>query len=162
MQDAGFRVTLVGHSLGAGAAALMALMFKHASVADVTCYAFATPNCVDLTLADECSGYVTSVVFRDDIVARFSPEALALLHREVTGFDLQSALQKVSPSASGLPSLAGSLSRKRMHAPERLAPYHAATFGFAVQGAQQDGNIDRAGSQLVSCRSRQTRLFALH
>ena len=97
MQDAGFRVTLVGHSLGAGAAALMALMFKAASVSNVTCYAFATPNCVDLALADECSGYVTSVVFRDDIVARFSPESLALLHRELTEFDLEPALQKVSP-----------------------------------------------------------------
>ena len=39
--------------------------------------------------------YVTSVVFRDDIVTRFSPEAIILLHDELQDFDLDAALKKV-------------------------------------------------------------------
>jgi len=47
-----------------------------------------------------CEEYVTSIVFRDDIIARFSPEALAGLHKQLLDLDLAAALQKVSPFAA--------------------------------------------------------------
>jgi hypothetical protein len=108
MGEAGYSIMLVGHSLGAGAAALMAMMYKRGGISHLSCYAFATPNCVSLSLAEGCDDYVTSVVFRDDIIARFSPEALAGLHRQLLDFDLATALQKV-PFALHLHVLTSSL-----------------------------------------------------
>ena len=96
MAEAGYCIRIVGHSLGAGAAAMLAIWLKRSGVEDVTCYAFATPNCVSLDLAEGCQDYVTSVVFRDDIIARFSPAALAKLHKELLDFDVETAVNKVS------------------------------------------------------------------
>ena len=97
MVEAGYRITIVGHSLGAGAASILALKYKQEGIKEVVCYAFATPNCVDLALAEQCAEeeLVTSVVFRDDIVARFSPEAVAGLLQELKDFNLDQALQDV-------------------------------------------------------------------
>ena len=95
MAEAGYSIKIVGHSLGAGAAAMLAMWLKRTGVKDVTCYAFATPNCVSLDLAQGCQDYVTSVVFRDDIIARFSPAALAKLHKELQDFDVETAVRKV-------------------------------------------------------------------
>ena len=64
-------VRIVGHSLGAGIAALLTLML-FSTVRDVHCYAFAPPPCVDMTLAEAAESCVTSVVLRDDIVCRAS------------------------------------------------------------------------------------------
>ena len=95
MAEAGYSIKIVGHSLGAGAAAMLAMWLKRSGVEDVTCFAFATPNCVSLDLAEDCEDYVTSVVFRDDIIARFSPHALARLHKELLDFDVETAIEKV-------------------------------------------------------------------
>jgi len=51
MGEAGYCVKVVGHSLGAGAAALLAMMYRQKGIGGVSCYAFATPNCVSLSLA---------------------------------------------------------------------------------------------------------------
>ena len=101
MSEAGFGITLVGHSLGAGAAALLAIWMRRSGIQNVTCYAFATPNCVSLELAEEGEEYITSVVFRDDIIARFSPASLAQLHKELQDFDVDQAVEKVSFQKDG-------------------------------------------------------------
>ena len=75
-----YRLTLIGHSLGAGAAALLAMMLQARGITNVHCYAFAPPMCCEPDLAAKCSDYVTSVVFRDDIIARWD----LLLHTAVS------------------------------------------------------------------------------
>ena len=95
MAEAGYSIVVVGHSLGAGAAAMLAIWLKQSGVEDVTCFAFATPNCVSLDLATGCQDYVTSVVFRDDIIARFSPAALAKLHKELQDLNVERAIKQV-------------------------------------------------------------------
>ena len=95
MAEAGYSIKVVGHSLGAGAAAMLAIWMKQSGIKNVICYAFATPNCVSLDLAEGCQDYVTGVVFRDDIIARFSPAAVAKLHKELLDFDVETAVKKV-------------------------------------------------------------------
>lgn len=75
---------------------MLALMLKAKGVERLRCFAFATPNCADFHIAESCEEYVTSVVFRDDIVSRFSPEALANLHRQLRDFNKDKALQEVA------------------------------------------------------------------
>lgn len=73
-----YRMTLIGHSLGAGAAALLAMMLQARGITNVHCYAFAPPMCCEPDLAAKCSDYVTSVVFRDDIISRCVPQCFPL------------------------------------------------------------------------------------
>ena len=73
-----YKMTLIGHSLGAGAAALLAMMLQARGITNVHCYAFAPPMCCEPDLAAKCSNYVTSVVFRDDIISRCVPQCFSL------------------------------------------------------------------------------------
>ena len=78
-----YQVTLVGHSLGAGAAALLAMMLRAKGITNMHCYAFAAPMCCEPDLAASCSDHVTSIVFRDDIISRYPP---CLHAQNLTGF----------------------------------------------------------------------------
>ena len=48
---------------------------------------------MDQKLAADCKDYITSVALRDDVVARFSPQALARLNEELHTFDVEPAMQ---------------------------------------------------------------------
>ena len=85
----GYRIRLVGHSLGGGVATLMGmLILKHldrmpglsqniASTQEETAalkvYAYGTPSCLDATLAESVNSFVTTVVLHDDVFPRLTP-----------------------------------------------------------------------------------------
>ena len=56
--SAGYRITLVGHSLGAGVASLWAAFLKRKGIGadSLACYAYEVPPCMDLRLAHFCKG----------------------------------------------------------------------------------------------------------
>lgn len=67
----GFRLRLVGHSLGGAIVSLLAMMLRKKSFKElgfspdiVTAVAYATPPCVSRELAESCSDYVTTVVMQ--------------------------------------------------------------------------------------------------
>lgn len=67
----GFRLRLVGHSLGGATASLLAIMLRKKSFRElgfspdiITAVAFATPPCVSKELAESCFDYVTTVVMQ--------------------------------------------------------------------------------------------------
>mmetsp|Transcript_23987 Transcript_23987/g.51859 ORF Transcript_23987/g.51859 Transcript_23987/m.51859 type:complete len:1409 (+) Transcript_23987:314-4540(+) len=83
----GYRIRIVGHSLGGGVAALLGILmlryFKKQSVKllddeFVRVYSYGTPSCVDAKLADHplTLGLVTSVVLHDDVVPRLTPTSV--------------------------------------------------------------------------------------
>ena len=76
------RVTLTGHSLGAGAAALLGVMWADFPL-EVRVVAIATPACMSLTMARAAAKNTLSVVHRDDIVPRWSLAAVEELRTEV-------------------------------------------------------------------------------
>ncbi|KAL5981379.1 hypothetical protein ACLOJK_015434 [Asimina triloba] len=76
-QHPGFRLRLVGHSLGGAAAALLAIMLRRRSEKElgfspdiVSAVGFGTPPCVPKELAETCASYVCTVVLQDDIIPR--------------------------------------------------------------------------------------------
>ena len=99
--SAGLPLTVVGHSLGAGTAAVATLellaqypgRFRTAGAAggepgcELECFAFACPPVFSAALNARCSGYVTSVVHSDDAVCRGSLHGLVALLNEVAGKD---------------------------------------------------------------------------
>lgn len=89
----GYKIRIVGHSLGGGVAALLGvLMLKHInknypdffkSVAHkedfLRVYGYGTPSCVDASLADSMRQFVTNVVLHDDVVPRLTPTSIRSL-----------------------------------------------------------------------------------
>lgn len=69
LHNEGYRIVFAGHSLGAGCAALLSIMLQK-EFADLECYAYAIPACVNYSVADSCNDFVHSIVLRDDCVPR--------------------------------------------------------------------------------------------
>ncbi|KAG7346309.1 FYVE zinc finger domain containing protein [Nitzschia inconspicua] len=84
----GYRIRLVGHSLGGGVATLMGiLVLKHLErfrelnhreltreeTAILKVYAYGTPSCLDAKLAASVNSFVTTVVLHDDVFPRLTP-----------------------------------------------------------------------------------------
>ncbi|XVF71969.1 hypothetical protein PTKIN_Ptkin12aG0082900 [Pterospermum kingtungense] len=97
----GFRLRLVGHSLGAATASLLAIMLRKKSKLElgfspdiVSAVGFATPPCVSKELAETCSDFVTTIVMQDDIVPRLSAASLARLRNEILQTDWTSVVEK--------------------------------------------------------------------
>ncbi|KAF1880634.1 hypothetical protein Lal_00011693 [Lupinus albus] len=97
----GFRLRLVGHSLGGAIASLLAIMIHRKSSKElgfspdiVSAVGYGTPPCVSRELAENCSGYVTTVVMQDDIIPRLSVASIARLRNEILQTDWMSVIEK--------------------------------------------------------------------
>ena len=80
---AGYRVRVIGHSLGAGCAAILAVMLRP-KFPDLKALCFSVPGCVlSDQLAERCKEYVTSYVLDNDIVPRLSQDSMENLRNDV-------------------------------------------------------------------------------
>ncbi|CAI5942270.1 unnamed protein product [Closterium sp. NIES-64] len=122
-QNPGYSLVTVGHSLGAGTAALLAMLLRHppslpalslslsphllpAPALSPFCWAFACPCIVSQDLA-ETAFFIRTVVLQDDIVPRMSTAALSDLRTEILSTDW-AAVVRDNPAAARLASLASS------------------------------------------------------
>lgn len=97
----GFRLRLIGHSLGAATASLLAIMLRKQSIKElgfdpkiVSAVGFATPPCVSKELAESCSNYVSTVMMQDDIIPRLSVSSLTGLRNEILQTDWVTVFEK--------------------------------------------------------------------
>uniref|UniRef100_A0A7S2ETV8 sn-1-specific diacylglycerol lipase n=1 Tax=Ditylum brightwellii TaxID=49249 RepID=A0A7S2ETV8_9STRA len=80
---AGFKLRVVGHSLGAGVAAILALMLRR-KYPDLKGLCFSPPGCVfSRKTADECKEFITSYALNTDLVPRLCLKSLENLRNEV-------------------------------------------------------------------------------
>ncbi|KAK9825408.1 hypothetical protein WJX81_002309 [Elliptochloris bilobata] len=140
--EAGCKVTLTGHSLGAGTAALLAMLL-HAQGVECQAYVFAPPACAAKSLASDCRGYVTSVVVADDIIARFSPAALARLHGSLADMSPEEIHEDVlSPELQAVTRIVGALqAMQQMRMPAALG---GSGDDDKADGSKQKGQEDQA------------------
>ncbi|KAL6785196.1 hypothetical protein ACKKBG_A02840 [Auxenochlorella protothecoides x Auxenochlorella symbiontica] len=96
MQEAGYQVTIVGHSLGAGVASLLTAYFKRKGMDPrrLQCVAYETPPCMDLSLARDCQDVVLTLVHGDDVVPRMCAESLASFLEDLVEFDWEPVAEK--------------------------------------------------------------------
>ncbi|KAG8513677.1 Sn1-specific diacylglycerol lipase beta, partial [Galemys pyrenaicus] len=78
-----YRLVIVGHSLGAGAAALLAIMLRH-SHPQVRCYAFSPPRgLLSKSLYEYSKNFIVSLVLGKDVIPRLSVTNLEDLKRRI-------------------------------------------------------------------------------
>jgi sn1-specific diacylglycerol lipase len=87
----GARLTVTGHSLGAGSAAIVSILLRE-HFPKMRCVAFATPACLDLSAcvaagADVKNPFMTSVVLHDDVVPRASRQNVDDLRVRIQSID---------------------------------------------------------------------------
>lgn len=71
----GYKLMLLGHSLGAGTAAILSVMWKK-EFPSLKCLAFACPPVMNQKLAESTSDFVTSFINGDDVIVRLSIASL--------------------------------------------------------------------------------------
>jgi len=99
----GHKIVLVGHSLGAGIASLLALKMLEEGL-DPSLFkaiSFEPPCCMDKNLAFTCStqNIVLSVVNRDDMVPRLAITPFLNLLKDLVSFDWRKAEEETSAQA---------------------------------------------------------------
>lgn len=83
----GYRLRLVGHSLGAAAAALLAIMLRQRPAEDlgfdpniISAVGFGTPPCVSKEVAESCASFVSNVVLQVRECIFFEKLVLLTMH----------------------------------------------------------------------------------
>jgi len=77
LHAAGYQVTMVGHSLGGAVAALLTSLLE-GWIPSIRCITYGCPSCVDSLTADLMlkSRRILSVVLRDDVICRITPQSI--------------------------------------------------------------------------------------
>ena len=106
----GIKLTLVGHSLGAGAAAIAGMEFREDERFDVNVVGFGCPAILSKELSESTKDYVTTVIGDADVVPRMSAETIGNLMLDMMEYDwtpmarrdIKEALQEVQKNMSFL------------------------------------------------------------
>lgn len=78
-----YRLVIVGHSLGAGCAAVLSLILR-STFPDLRCLAYSPPGCVfSAKMASECADFVTSFVLDSDMIPCLSLQSMENLRNDV-------------------------------------------------------------------------------
>ncbi|KAH7441342.1 hypothetical protein KP509_03G034200 [Ceratopteris richardii] len=107
----GFKLYLVGHSLGGSIAALTAMRLC-GRYPQVHVYGYGVLPCVDASLADACSDFVTSIVYNDEFSSRLSIASIKRLRvAAIKALALESgsdfgAIKRLTQQLLGAPSAA--------------------------------------------------------
>jgi pimeloyl-ACP methyl ester carboxylesterase len=83
-EDLGLDIVIVGHSLGAGIAAVLTKLYLSAYPQRVHCYCYGIPgSVVDKTTAEELRPYVSNVSHNNDLIPTLSVSSVMRLRRQV-------------------------------------------------------------------------------
>lgn len=97
----GYKLYVVGHSLGAGCAGLLGLMLKKKY--ELSCLCFEPPGCVmTKNTSDYCQSFTTSYVLGSDIVPRLSLQAVEHVRDSIIGMVARTKIPKHQVISPGL------------------------------------------------------------
>ncbi|KAH7441341.1 hypothetical protein KP509_03G034200 [Ceratopteris richardii] len=144
----GFKLYLVGHSLGGSIAALTAMRLC-GRYPQVHVYGYGVLPCVDASLADACSDFVTSIVYNDEFSSRLSIASIKRLRvAAIKALALESgsdfgAIKRLTQQLLGAPSAARLFDRnngfsKEITVAKPLIRHKWKRFRFQLKGRDND------------------------
>ena len=81
------RLSLVGHSLGAGTAAIAAIEYNEYDMIEASSVGFGCPALLSLNISESTKDYITTVVADSDVVPRMSGATMANLFLDILSYD---------------------------------------------------------------------------
>nr|XP_009402702.2 PREDICTED: uncharacterized protein LOC103986413 isoform X1 [Musa acuminata subsp. malaccensis] len=131
----GYKLRIVGHSLGGAVATMLGLRF-YARYPNLHVYTYGTLPCVDSVVAEACSDFVTCIIYNDEFSARLSVNSILRLRAAAIG-----AISNDSISDS---AMVAKIVRKVLHAKKshQKTKHHDASAPSLEQGTEtiKDGN----------------------
>eukprot|EP00891_Asterochloris_glomerata_P009711 jgi/Astpho2/9711/Aster-x0409 len=168
MQDTGYQdLKIIGHSLGAGTAALLAMMLHNDTGAatrwgnpQMSCVGFATPPVVCEENALRCRDYITTVVCQHDVIPRSCLATFEDLRKEIAASNWEDQLKdkvlshKLSQmAASAASTLGGSIAKDLEHHVQQALQRQSAS------DSGQGGGEDSASSPSDQAKAPQVEAF---
>lgn len=96
----GYKITICGHSLGAGVSCLLGMFIKEQlPKLKLQVYALATPACCSYDASLDCQSYITSVVNNNDCVPRLSLMNVRTLNKLLMVVDQKLDEKGLSPTS---------------------------------------------------------------
>jgi len=91
-----WEIVITGHSLGGAVATILAIIWHNdrSIGSKVRAISFAAAACLSKPLAEDCIGFVTSVIYADDLVSRLSLRAVENLRHILVGMCSQKAKEQ--------------------------------------------------------------------
>ncbi|XP_040379409.1 uncharacterized protein LOC102717245 isoform X2 [Oryza brachyantha] len=102
----GYKIRLVGHSLGGAVAAVLGMML-FGRYPDVHVYAYGPLPCVDFVIAEACSQFVTTIVCNDEFSSRLSINSILRLRA--------AAIRALSDNSPADTAMIQKLARRILH-----------------------------------------------
>lgn len=81
------RLSLVGHSLGAGSAAIAAIEYNEYDMIEATSIGFGCPALLSLNISESTKDFITTVVADSDVVPRLSGATMANMFLDILSYD---------------------------------------------------------------------------
>ncbi|KAG2559081.1 hypothetical protein PVAP13_8NG323000 [Panicum virgatum] len=113
-----YRIKIIGHSMGAGIAAILTYMLREDNkLSSTSCIAFGPAACMTWDLAESGNNFITTVVNRNDLVPSFGKASAAILRTEVMASSWAPELQEQIQQTRILGFVNSSMNFMRSHIP---------------------------------------------
>jgi len=134
-----WEIVVTGHSLGGAVATVLAIIWHNdASIGSkVRAISFAAAACLSKPLAEDCIGFVTSVVYADDLVSRLSLGSVENLRHILVGMCSQKAKEQAIDTNSISTLIEAYITAKRNIAPRLKAHLHRAYIALTAMADSQ-------------------------
>ncbi|CAM8983592.1 unnamed protein product [Rhodiola kirilowii] len=130
----GYKLCIVGHSLGGAIASLLGIRL-YRRYPNLHVYAYGSLPCLDVSVADACSDFITTIVYDNEFSARLSVASILRLRG--------AALTALSQDPKTDTALVFKLARRFLY----IGNYH----GYSTEGV--DATSCQAGEQVHGCTS---------
>eukprot|EP00754_Rhynchopus_humris_P040221 Rhum_TRINITY_DN2326_c1_g1::Rhum_TRINITY_DN2326_c1_g1_i1::g.6934::m.6934 len=118
LRSRGYKLVVVGHSLGAGIGVLLTAILRASLIPDLRCVAFAMPSCADRAFCELAEGFTLTGINGDDLVPRVRVESLRCLMAALSDPVLQEhSSQDLSGDATAIVSRLATIWSPRVRPP---------------------------------------------